>query len=37
MSLSPQVEARLPEVVEMVVAELRQLGVAIGSSVPEAA
>jgi hydrogenase maturation protease len=37
MALSPQVEARLPEVVGMVVAKLRQLGVAIGSSAPESA
>jgi hydrogenase maturation protease len=37
MALSPQVEARLPEVMDLVVAELRQLGVAVNSVVPEAA
>jgi len=37
MALSPQVEARLPEVVALVIAELRQLGVVVKSVVPEAA
>jgi hydrogenase maturation protease len=37
MALSPQVEARLPEVMELVVAELRQLGVVVNSIVPKAA
>jgi hydrogenase maturation protease len=37
MSLTPQVEARLPEVVELVVAELRQLGVVVKSIVAKAA
>jgi hydrogenase maturation protease len=37
MQLSPQVEARLTEVVAMVIAELRQLGIAAKSLVPEAA
>ncbi|MDD5057607.1 MAG: HyaD/HybD family hydrogenase maturation endopeptidase [Sideroxydans sp.] len=37
MELTPQVEARLPEVVELVVAELRQLGVDVQSAVAEAA
>lgn len=37
MALSPQVEARLPEVVALVIAELRQLGVVVKSVVPQAA
>jgi hydrogenase maturation protease len=37
MALTPQVEARLPEVVEMIVAELGRLGVTVRSNVPEAA
>ena len=37
MQLSPQVEARLPELVAMVIAELRQLGIAVKTFVPEAA
>jgi len=37
MSLSPQVEAQLPKVVELVVSELRLLGVVTNSLMPEAA
>jgi hydrogenase maturation protease len=37
MALTPQVEARLPEVVEMIVAELGRLGVTVRSNVPEVA
>jgi hydrogenase maturation protease len=37
MALSPQVEARLPEVVELVIAELHRLGVDVKSNMPEAA
>jgi hydrogenase maturation protease len=37
MALTPQVEARLPEVLELVIAELLQLGVTVKSNVPEAA
>ncbi len=37
MALSPQVEARLPEVMALVIAELCQLGVVVKSVVPEAA
>jgi hydrogenase maturation protease len=37
MALSPQVEACLPKVIEMVVAELLRLGVKVTSNVPELA
>ena len=37
MSLSPQVEAQLPQVIELIVAELSKLGVTVKSFVPEAA
>jgi hypothetical protein len=37
MALSPQVEACLPKVIEMVVAELLRLGVEVTSNVPELA
>ncbi len=37
MTLSPQVEARLPEVVDLVRAELRRLGVDVRHPLPEAA
>jgi hydrogenase maturation protease len=37
MSLTPQVEARLPEVVDLVVTELRELGVAVKNNIPLAA
>ena len=37
MSLSPQVEARLPELMELVVTELRELGVAVKNNMRKAA
>ncbi|HLY97417.1 MAG TPA: HyaD/HybD family hydrogenase maturation endopeptidase [Sideroxyarcus sp.] len=37
MALSPQVEARLPELMELVVTELRELGVAVRNTLPKAA
>ncbi|MDO8926262.1 MAG: HyaD/HybD family hydrogenase maturation endopeptidase [Sideroxyarcus sp.] len=37
MSLSPQVEARLPELLDLLVTELHELGVAVRSRVPKAA
>lgn len=37
MALSPQVEARLPELMELVVTELRELGVAVKNNLPKAA
>ncbi len=37
MSLSPQVEARLPELLDLLVTELRELGVQVRNAMPEAA
>lgn len=37
MALSPQVEARLPELMELVVTELRELGVVVKNNLPKAA
>ncbi len=37
MALSPQVEARLPELMELVVTELCELGVAVRNNLPKAA
>lgn len=37
MSLSPQVEARLPELMDLVVTELRELGVVVKNAMPKAA
>jgi hydrogenase maturation protease len=37
MSLSPQVEARLPELMDLVVTELRELGVVVKNAIPKAA
>jgi hydrogenase maturation protease len=37
MALSPQVEARLPELMDLVVTELRELGVVVKNFMPKAA
>jgi hydrogenase maturation protease len=37
MTLTPQVAARLPELMELVIDALRQLGVVVNSNVPQAA
>ncbi|MFH0933706.1 MAG: HyaD/HybD family hydrogenase maturation endopeptidase [Pseudomonadota bacterium] len=37
MALSPQVEARLPELMDLVVTELRELGVVVKDALPKAA
>jgi hydrogenase maturation protease len=37
MALSPQVEARLPELMDLVVTELRELGVVVKNAMPKAA
>jgi hydrogenase maturation protease len=37
MALSPQVEARLPELMDLVVTELRELGVVVKNNLPKAA
>lgn len=37
MALTPQVEARLPTLLELVATELRELGIVVKSKVPEAA
>jgi hydrogenase maturation protease len=37
MALSPQVEARLPELMDLVVTELRELGIVVKNNLPKAA